>query len=73
MTTSLTRVRRSHVIYIDTVFLGLVFDVALKFTERPLLELGGVRDTLADMLQFSNAIAVQSFSTASLTSDFDTL
>ena len=73
MTTSLTRVRRSHVIYIDTVFLGLVFDVALKFTERPLLELRGVRDTLADMLQFSNAIAVQSFSTASLTSDFDTL
>jgi len=51
MTTSLTRVRRSHVIYIDTVFLGLVFDVALKFTERLLLELGGVRDTLADMLQ----------------------
>ena len=51
VTTPLRRICRSHVIYVDTVFLGLVFDVALQFTERPLLELAGVRDTLSDMLQ----------------------
>ena len=39
VTTPLTRVRRSHIIHVDVVFFGFVFDVALEFTERPLLEL----------------------------------
>ena len=39
VTTPLAGVGRSHVIYVATVFLGFVFDVALEFTERPLLEL----------------------------------
>jgi hypothetical protein len=39
VTTSLTRIRRSHVVQVDTVFFSFVFDVAVEFTERPLLEL----------------------------------
>ena len=49
--TPLAGVRRSHVIHLNTVFFSFVFDVALKFTECPLLELAGVRDTLSDMFQ----------------------
>ena len=37
--TPLASICRCNVIHVDTVFFGLVFDVALKFTERPLLEL----------------------------------
>jgi hypothetical protein len=66
VTTPLAGVGRSHVIYVDTVFFGFVFDVPLEFTERPLLELVGVRNTLADMLQIlernRRAIVLRSFS-----------
>ena len=51
MATPLAGVGRGHVVYANTVFFGLVFDVALKFTECPLLELAGVRDTLSDVFQ----------------------
>ena len=37
--TSLAGICRCNVVYVDTVFFGFVFDVALKFTERPLLKL----------------------------------
>ncbi|ERG93655.1 MAG: hypothetical protein J07HQW2_00088 [Haloquadratum walsbyi J07HQW2] len=39
VTTPLTRISRRNVFYVNTVFLGFVFDVALEFAERPLLEL----------------------------------
>jgi len=39
VTTLLTRVRWIHVIHAYAVFFGFVFDVALDFPERPLLEL----------------------------------
>jgi hypothetical protein len=42
VTTPLAGVDRSHVIHVDTIFLDLVFDVSLEFTERPLMELRGV-------------------------------
>jgi len=51
VTAPLTRVRRSHVIHVDTVLLGFVFDVTLEFAERPLLELTGVRDAFPDVRQ----------------------
>ena len=51
VTAPLTRVRWSHVIHVDTALFGFVFDVALDFAERSLLELTGVRDVLSDMFQ----------------------
>jgi hypothetical protein len=51
VTASLTRVRRIHVVNVDTVFLGFVFDVTLELLERLLLELTGVRDSLTNVLQ----------------------
>jgi hypothetical protein len=51
VTTSLAGIGRSHVIYVNTVFFGFVLDVTPKLTERPLLELAGVRDAVSDMFQ----------------------
>jgi hypothetical protein len=39
VTTSLAGICRCNVVHVDTVFFSLVFNVALKFTERPLLKL----------------------------------
>ena len=39
VTAPLTRVLRCNIIHVDAVFFGFVFDMALEFTERPLLEL----------------------------------
>ena len=51
VTASLTRISRRNIIHVDTVLFGLVFDVSLEFAERPLLELRGVRNALADVFQ----------------------
>ena len=39
VTAPLGRVGWCNIVHVDAVFFGFVFDVALKFTERPLLEL----------------------------------
>ena len=51
VTAPLRRVGRCNIVHLDAVFFSFVFDVALEFTERPLLELRGVRDAFADVFQ----------------------
>ena len=51
VTAPLRRVRRCNIVHADAVLFGLVFDVALEFAERLLLELRGIRDTLTDVFQ----------------------
>ena len=53
VTTSLKRVGRSHLIHVNPVFLGFVFDVVVTFADRPLPELTGVRDALSNVLSGS--------------------
>lgn len=45
VTTPLTRVCRIHVVHVDSVFFGFVFDVSVEFSKRPLL--GGCDLTLS--------------------------
>ena len=35
----LTRICRRNIVHVDSVLFGFVFDMALEFSERPLLEL----------------------------------
>ena len=51
MTAPLRRVSRGNIVHVDSVFFGLVFDVAVEFAECPLLELTSVRDALTNVFQ----------------------